>query len=673
MKTRFLVVLLLLGLPAAAQVSGVVLDQATMQPIPGALVSVQLAGQRTETASDGTFSLPGATGTGLVVVAAAKGYYNQGLTLSTPASSVIFQLEPVPVANDPGYVFVDPTTCGSCHPDQYAQWAVSAMAHAGTNTWVYDIYDGTGTPGGMGGFVYTLTSPHAASNPNSECAACHQPEPWIMSPGSALEPINNLSIEALRGVSCETCHKIADIDETKVNFPGIHASSVTFNRPSNPSTDTVQYGVLGDTSFHSPGFMRPSYQPQLTSEVCAACHQDKNDPDGNGNFEEPNGVISEPTYLEWKNSPYGDPNSPLYASCVDCHMPAYGATSLSPFGLTGRDPNRIRHHDMEGSSAEFLENAVDLTMNASRGATDLLVTVAITNSHTGHHVPTGVTIRNMILLVEAWDVETGVKLVHTGSQVVDDLGGIGDPAQGYYAGLPGKLFAKKNHDANGNGPTFFTDATGILWDNRIPALATDVTNYTFQVPPGTGPVTVRARLIYRRSFRFLVDAKQWTTDGHGNPLEDIQPPYFGHLMEEAVWTSGGPGAVATYGTGCANLQAGWQGLPFMGSSDFKLTLNGGLPNQQALLLGGFSDTNWLGTPLPLDMAAYGAPGCWLLTSVDGFVPGTTDANGHAEVPLGLPFVPGFVGTHAYFQWAVDGYANPLGWSFSNGLRLILQP
>ena len=45
---------------------------------------------------------------------------------------------------------------------------------------------------------------------------------------------------------------------------------------------------------------------------------------------------------------------------------------------------------------------------------------------------------------------------------------------------------------------------------------------------------VRVRLIYRRADRATVDSKSWTTDGHGNPLEDIQAPHFGHLMEEVI-------------------------------------------------------------------------------------------------------------------------------------------
>ena len=168
-----------------------------------------------------------------------------------------------------------------------------------------------------------------------------------------------------------------------------------------------------------------------------------------------------------------------------------------------------------------------------RGAT-IDVNVSITNDRTGHHVPTGVTVRNMILLVEAHRVSDGLELTHLGNEVVHDLGGIGNPALGYYAGLPGKFYAKVNHDEHGNGPTFFTDATGIVFDNRIPALETDATQYSFASPSGGGVIRVRIRVIYRRAFRFLVDAKAWTEDGHGNPLEDVLPPYYGHLMEERV-------------------------------------------------------------------------------------------------------------------------------------------
>ncbi len=521
----------ILSTTAAAQVSGTVVDASTMAPVRDAIVSLQATTERAETDVNGAFSLPNATGPLLTIVAAKKGRYNGSVQVSGGSSGVVIMLEAVPQTDDPNYAFVDASTCGGCHPDQLSQWTGSPMNKAGTNLWVYDIYDGTGTAGGLGGFVYTRDSVFKDTNPNSECAACHQPEPWIMAPHTALEDITMLSQAALHGVSCDVCHKFAHIDRTKVNFPGIYPGVVDMTRPG-PTETQIEYGVLGDTSFELASIMRPSYQPQLTSTMCAACHQDKNDPDEDGDFEEPNGVISEPTYLEWLATPYADPSSPLAATCVDCHMPSYGATHVAVVGSApARDPETIRSHRVEGTTPAYLDNAVTMTMQSDRTAGVLTLDVDVTNDQTGHHVPTGVTVRNMILLVEAWETSTGQPLVQTSGEVVHALGGVGS-SPGDYAGRPGKLYAKHNHDASGNGPTFFTDATGILFDNRIHALQTDSTSYTFAVPPGTGAVQARARLIYRRAFRFLTLAKGWTVDGHGNSLEDVQPPYYGHLMEE---------------------------------------------------------------------------------------------------------------------------------------------
>jgi hypothetical protein len=273
--------------------------------------------------------------------------------------------------------------------------------------------------------------------------------------------------------------------------------------------------------------MRASYNPQLAAETCAACHQDAADPDENHSY---NGVISEPTYLEWSASAYSDPLTEPFATCIDCHMPEAQDTQVCSLMDLNRPSGTVRDHTILGSSPEFLENAAELVVQTTISGNELSVDVDIANSYTGHHLPTGVTVRNMILLVEAWDEDTGEMLASTGDQVVHDLGGIGDPSQGYYAGLPGKFFAKVNHDAAGNSPTFFTDAAGIVFDNRIPALMTDSSRYTFELPP-YGNIRVQTRLIYRRAFRFLVDAKQWTEDGHGNPLADVAAPHFGHLME----------------------------------------------------------------------------------------------------------------------------------------------
>ncbi len=521
------------GAVAFADVTGSVRDRTSNLGVVNAVVSIQASGLRTVTDSNGGYSLDVPDGEGLVLVGAAKGYFNASIVVDPPSSGVVVLLDSVPQDDDPNYALITPETCSLCHPSQYDDWLASPMADAGFNTWVDDIYSGLGTPSGMGGFVYLLDSVFADSNPASECASCHQPEHWIENPfSSLLDPRLPVTPEVVHGVSCEVCHKIADIDVSKINYPGIFPDGVTFTRPQGPSFHPVQYGLLGDVDFEHPSLMRASYQPQLVAEVCGACHQDANDINEDHTFD---GVISEPTYLEWIASPYGDPDSPQYATCVDCHMSASAHDQVCSvlYPPLVRDPNTIRSHRILGTTPEFLENAVELSMQAKRVGPLVEIDVDVVNSLTGHHVPTGVTVRNMILLVEAWRSGDDTPLTYTAAQTIHDLGGLGDPTRGYYAGRPGKFFAKVNHNANGAGPTFFTDATGIQFDNRIPALGTDTTHYSFALPGGGGTVNLSARLIYRRAFRFLVDAKGWTEDGHGNPLEDVLPPYFGHLMEQA--------------------------------------------------------------------------------------------------------------------------------------------
>ena len=531
---------LLLSLSARAQVSGTVVDDLTDEPVPEAVVSVQASNIETSADETGAFDLVDANGPGLVIVAGAKGYFYSSATVTSPESGLELRLEPVPQVDSPWYTFQSPERCKTCHAEQYEEWFGSPMSKAGLNSWVYDIYNGEGTgTTELPGFIYLRDSVHAAENPESECASCHQPEPWAQEPFTALGDYEKPTIAMAHGVACDMCHRIADIDISKPNFPGIYPGVVTLTRPVGPGMNwQVMYGVLGDADFNQAGWMRASYQPQLKSEICAACHQDKNDPDLSGDFESEDAVISEPTYLEWLDSDYADPSSEVYAECVDCHMPATGAAAACDKVSFTRPDGDVRSHQILGTSPEFLENALTMKMDAAIEGDSLEIDVAITNDRTGHHVPTGVTIRNMILLVEAWQVSDGAALEHSGEQTIHDLGGVGEAgaSEGYYAGLPGKLFGKINIAENGTSPTFFTDAVGIVEDERIPALATDETSYSFRVPPGAGEIKVLARVIYRRSWRALVDGKQWKYDGHGNPLEDIAAPHFGHLMDMAEMT-----------------------------------------------------------------------------------------------------------------------------------------
>ena len=403
--------------PNSPSVAGVVKSSATLLPVANALVTLQTTAAQAATALDGSFWFNAPGGPDLDIVGAAKGYYSASVTSGSPATDLEVLLAPVTIGTNASYTFVDPDTCGTCHPNQKSEWDNSAMANAGINTWVHDIYDGNATPGGMGGFVYTRDSVYAGTNPNSECAACHQPESWVVAgfTGRVEGPDDSdyPSTAAVHGVSCDTCHKIANVDKQNISFPGIFPGAVTINLP-DPGIQ-VQYGLLSDVDINVPGLMEPSYQPQLAAEVCGVCHEDNNDINEDHTF---TGITSEPTYTEWAASPYGDPASPSYQSCVDCHMPPSGETQICSVDPLVRDPSTVRTHAIEGTTKAYLENAVELSMQSQLTGPELRVDVTIDNNLTGHHVPTGVTIRNMILLVEAW--EDGQDplvnpLVHTGS------------------------------------------------------------------------------------------------------------------------------------------------------------------------------------------------------------------------------------------------------------------
>lgn len=505
--------------PAAAEAaSGRVLDAVSGAPIGGAIVRVQATTATTFTDPQGYFSVEVPAG-GDRIVAGAVGYYYQGFE-AAGAAMVQFSLERVPYDPTAPVSLLDPQECAACHPDQFSTWDRSPMAHAGKNQWVADIYDGTGTKGGMGGFVYTRDSAYAAHNPASECAACHAPERWLDAPGSAMVPYASGAEPERRGVSCMVCHQIAEVHLSRTHYPGVHDGAVRMQRGG-----VAQFGVLGDVDFHSPGRMRASWQPQLRAEICAACHQDSSDVHGDGTF---GGPISEPTFEEWRASPYADPASERHATCVDCHSDALSAPRASRIVTSpARPAGELRSHRFEGTTPAFLDAALSLDVSAQQRGEFVDVVVRVTNDGAGHHVPTGVTMRNVILLVEA--TQPGGALALVSGPRVERWGGEGDPARGDFAGLPGRVFAKISEDAQGRSPVAFTEAVRIPVDTRIPALGVDESRYSFRLSVG-GETRVRARLVYRRAFRELLKQKGWQRDGHGAPLADVAAPDFGHVM-----------------------------------------------------------------------------------------------------------------------------------------------
>ncbi len=104
----------------------------------------------------------------------------------------------------------------------------------------------------------------------------------------------------------------------------------------------------------------------------------------------------------------------------------------------------------------------------------------------------------------------GTPLKQLDGPTVPEWGGVGDPADGYYAGLPGKGFAKILQELwTEVSPTgAYWNLTQIVSDNRLAPFQPDVSVYTFALP-NKGEAEVTVTLLYRRAFRLLADQKGW--------------------------------------------------------------------------------------------------------------------------------------------------------------------
>ncbi len=531
----------------SATVSGIVTD--ANGAVQGAIVQVQGLPAQTQTDHHGAFTISTAGAPSPVVISTwAAGYYVGWTTLDDSSDyaaadgAVTISLTPFHTTDNSEYEWftVDgiegSAACGKCHRE-YSEWVVDAHAQSATNERFLTTYTGENVDGERGkttqwgltgalapdsdqpyyGPGYQLDYPNRAGN----CATCHTP---LVS----TEPNNqncswagchtNLTIErsngiigqpaiptsahdvSAEGITCEFCHKVSDVivdPETKLppaDMPGI--LSMRLNRPSEESED-VFFGTLLDIN------VPDSYLPlQSESQFCAACHY--------GVFggvvgagEVTGGTVIYNSYGEWLDSVYSDPETGM--TCQDCHMPesdANWAVYASQGGLK-RDYVQQYDHTMLGvSDRNLLRNAVTMTSTSTRVGDQIQVEVSIVNDRTGHDVPSDAPIRSMILVVEAVDAR--------GNSLALSTGPVNPDYSGDYGGLPGKTFAKVlQDDWTGESPTsaYWRPVT-VVEDTRLAAMATDVTQYTFNAPP-QGTATVNVRLIFRRAFSELAQQKGW--------------------------------------------------------------------------------------------------------------------------------------------------------------------
>ena len=486
-----------------AAVSGVVLEQGG-GPVAGAVVRQQATSTATTSAEDGTFTLDGLPeGTSVTITGWHEGYLIGWAEVTPPQTGVTITLKLHYTSDNPDYQWFpsnDPDHTLSCMHCQVAwpQWRANAHGNSATSPRFFSIYNGTditatitATPG------YKLDFPGTAGN----CATCHAPAAAIAGvatpftgtatiTGTVSADMNELSGVETEGSSCEFCHKIGEVyldPATGLPYddrPGV----LSMRLYRSPLGHILWFGPFDDVT------RRVTYlELEKKSQFCAPCHQ----------FSFGGTPIYE-SFKEWLESPY--PAQGI--ECQTCHMAPTGVDYFV-FPEEGgfiRDPALIASHLQPGASdVDLLQNTVSMTLSAQQVKGDLQVTVTITNTDAGHHVPTDHPGRHLVLVITATD---GLEqaLSQQSGPTVPDWGG----AQ---AGLPGQAFAKVLRDEEtGESPVVsYWKPTTIVSDNRIPAMGSDTSVYTFDAPAAGGPVTVTAELRFRRIFQAVMDAKGWGT------------------------------------------------------------------------------------------------------------------------------------------------------------------
>ena len=527
-------------------ITGLVVD--ANGPVGNALLQVQGTPLKTTTAQDGTFTLAGLGGaTPLMLTAWVEGYF-VGWAKVDPVSPEIKAGQPVTITLKPLYTndnhkyswfsfegVEGSASCGLCHRE-YPEWLADAHSKAAVNPRFISIYTGSDVNGNEGkltrynsegkavipdssagyyGPGYRLDNPQRAGN----CATCHTPLAstnvntnncgWSgchtdLTAERAIQvdygviPLH-LTGDAADGISCDFCHKIGEVvldpktDLPYADKPGI--LSMVLYRPEEGQQ--VFFGTLLDVT------RRVSYSPlQSESEYCAPCHYGVF---GGvvGHNSVSGGVVIYNSYGEWLDSPYSDPETGQ--TCQECHMQVVDEnyTVFPEKGGILRDYFDFHDHYMPGASDEhLLQNSVTMQNQAGHQGDQLTVEVKITNDRTGHHIPTDVPIRQMLLVVNAFD-SAGKQLELVSGPTLP--GWAGD-----YAANPGKAFAKVLRDEwTGEAPTaaYWRPVT-IVEDTRLPALASDVTRYTFSLP-AENIARVEVRLFFRRAFYELAKLKGW--------------------------------------------------------------------------------------------------------------------------------------------------------------------
>lgn len=242
-----------------------------------------------------------------------------------------------------GIVSFRAAACGSCHRRVYDEWIESWMARAFSNATFQAEYARE-----------RAFESQSSTTTARFCLRCHAPL------GFLYEDVAGERTETSEGVSCDFCHRVAQIREriADVHVPVLDLSGTIYG-PSGGIDSPAHPTRLG-TAF-------------ADSRLCAICHLDI----------DAGGIPLERTYQEWKRSDFAKRG----VHCADCHMPQREGPATDVPGLVPRRSTHASHRFHGGHArSPLLQSAARVEVvsaDASRG-----LEIRVRNSTVGHNFPT---------------------------------------------------------------------------------------------------------------------------------------------------------------------------------------------------------------------------------------------------------------------------------------------
>jgi Tfp pilus assembly protein PilF len=414
--------------------------------------------------------------------------------------------------------FIDPKSfptakyCGHCHQEAHAEWRQTAHANSFRAPW---YIKNTNMLKKEKGVEYTR-----------HCEGCHNPIALTSGALTKDSPVDRKFDED--GITCSVCHAIQQVNTRGTGSYVLSQPAVMVDEEGKPIYGEIpDKEILAHLDRHSKAVMKDFYR---TSEFCSACHKAAL-PRILNDYKWQRAIF---LYDEWQLSSFAKQSPlPFYvkdqvSTCQTCHMKRediqlsdYGAKDgkLASHRWLGANTVLSKYYGYDAQmdkTVAFLRNGVlnvdifGIERNGDKliaplgsqpfeiAPGDLLtVSVVIQNKGIAHSfVPEQRDFYESWVEFEAKDA-AGRTLMHSGAL---QPGGALDPRAHSFTN---RLVNKKG---GLNDLHQVWDTRVVAYNNTIQSGRSQIVRYEFRAPPDvTGPITVTAKINYRRFNQRFID------------------------------------------------------------------------------------------------------------------------------------------------------------------------